>query len=111
LEGKLCRIYADRPQQCRAFECGLLKRVRGGQLTSVAAMRLIGRVQRAAEQIRDRLRALGNHDDDLPLSRRYQKLMAEPIDLTADEAEIEGRGSLMLEVDELMKLLHQHFLW
>jgi hypothetical protein len=100
----------DRPQHCRAFECGLFKRVSAGRLSIPTALRLIAQVQCQADQIRDHLRALGNHDEHLPLSRRYQKLMAEPIDLSADETEIERRGSLMLQVDALMKLVHRHFL-
>jgi hypothetical protein len=36
--------------------------------------------------------------------------MAAPIDLSAEEDEIERRASLMLQVDELMKLVHRHFL-
>ncbi len=30
-DGKLCTIYADRPKRCWLFECGLLKKVKGGR--------------------------------------------------------------------------------
>src|ERR1044072_8585151 len=36
LDGKLCRIYADRPARCRTFECRLLKRALAGDVTERA---------------------------------------------------------------------------
>ena len=38
-DGKLCGIYADRPGRCRRFECGILKRVDAGEMTSGAALK------------------------------------------------------------------------
>ena len=38
LKGKRCSIYAHRPQCCRTFECLLLKRVRGGEISVHAAL-------------------------------------------------------------------------
>ena len=31
-DGRWCRIYGERPEYCRQFECALLKRVKAGQL-------------------------------------------------------------------------------
>lgn len=109
-DGKLCRIYGERPERCRTFECGLLKRVQAGKLESVAALKLILRVQRQAQAIENLLERLGNRDSRAPLSRRYAKVMAEPIDLSGDEDVVELRAELMLGVAALMKLLHRHFL-
>lgn len=107
---RLCRIYADRPERCRTFECGVLKRVQGGKLKSPAALKLIAQVQRQARVIEGQLERLGNRDTQAPLSRRYAKVMAEPIDLSGDADAVELRAELMLGVAALMELLHHHFL-
>jgi hypothetical protein len=46
----------------------------------------------------------------LPLSRRYARLMAEPIDLAGDERIVELRSQLLLAVARLSKILGQYFL-
>ncbi len=109
-DGKWCRVYTHRPRRCRTFECGVLKRVRAGKLTPLEALRLIQLVRRRVRKIQDQLRALGNHDDVLPLSRRYASVMAEPMDLAGDEFFVETRARLMLDVAELMKRIQQQFL-
>src|ERR1700733_4283676 len=40
-DGKLCKIYNDRPKRCRLFECGLLKKVEAGEMTTNAALKKI----------------------------------------------------------------------
>ena len=106
----LCQIYAERPTRCRAFECGVLKRVVDQRLTPDAALRLIKQAQQLSDKIRASLQGLGERNDALPLSHRFQKVMAEPIDLSADEALVDLRGTFMLQVDQLMKFLERNFL-
>jgi Fe-S-cluster containining protein len=108
-DGTLCRIYADRPIRCRTFECLTLKRVQKGNLATPEALRVIARVQRQAGLVRELIRRLGNTDEHVSLSRRYARLMAEPLDLM-DHDNAELRARLMLEVAQLMKMLHQDFL-
>jgi uncharacterized protein len=109
-DGKWRRIYANRPWRCRSFECGVFKRVQTGQLAYAEALKLIGQVQRPVRRLQDLLRQLGNHKDRLPLTRRYASVMAQPLDLTADESVGEARAQLMLAVDSLMKLIQRDFL-
>lgn len=109
-EGKLCCIYADRPERCRTFECRLLKRVIVGELTADAALKAIASAARAANQVRRHVRELGETDEALPLSRRYARIMAQPIDFAGDESVIERRSELMLAVDRLAKILERDFL-
>lgn len=108
-DGNLCRIYPVRPTRCRTFECTTLKRLQEGTVTLAAALRTVERAQRQAALVRDLIRRLGDTREDLPLSRRYARLMAQPIDLM-DHDNAELRARLMLEVDSLMKRLHQDFL-
>jgi Fe-S-cluster containining protein len=108
-DGKLCGIYADRPRQCRKFECGLLKRVDAGEMTAGTALKKIAAAKQHAETVRGLLRASGQREEQLALTHRYAQAMSAPIDL-ADENSAERRGELMLAVSDLMQLLQRDFL-
>lgn len=110
LEGKLCRIYEDRPTRCRTFECRLLQRTQAGEVTERAALKSIQNALRRAEKVRGILRELGDTDESVPLSRRYQRMMREPVDLSADPRLIDLRGELMMAVAELVSVLEREFL-
>jgi Fe-S-cluster containining protein len=110
LEGKLCRIYDDRPTRCRTFECRVLQRVQTGEVTERAALKSIQNALRRAEKVRGILRELGDADESVPLSRRYQRMMRQPIDLSAESRLIDLRGELMMAVSELVTVLEQEFL-
>ena len=110
LDGKLCRIYPDRPMRCRTFECRLLQRTQSGEVGEGTALKKIAKAHRCAEDVRRILRALGDTDEAVPLSRRYQRMMRRAIDLSADEKQIELRGELMLAVSRLVGILEQDFL-
>lgn len=109
-DGKLCRIYEDRPKRCRTFECGLLKRVQAGELEADSALETIGLTQHRVEKVRGLLRQLGQKDEQLAMTKRYALAMSAPIVLDDHEAASERRGELMLAVDELMRCLQREFL-
>ena len=109
-DGKLCRIYDERPKRCRSFECGLLKRVAAGGMDTKAALGKIVKTQGLAEKVRRLLRQLGQKDEHLALTHRYQQTMSAPIDLSAGEDAAELRGELMLAVNDLMQTLQRDFL-
>ena len=108
-DGKLCGIYNDRPERCRTFECGLLKRVEANEMTAVAALKKISAAKMQAEKVRGLLRSLGQRDEKMALTHRYSEAMSAPIDL-ADEANAERHGELMLAVNDLMTRLQRDFL-
>ena len=110
LNGNTCRIYADRPIRCRTFECRLLKRAQQGELTEAAALKAIRAARRRADEVRRLLEELGDKDKALPLSRRYQRMMRQPIDLAADERLGDLRGELMMAVAQLAEALERDFL-
>ena len=110
LEGKLCRIYEDRPSRCRTFECRLLQRTQADEVTERAALKTIQATRRRAENVRRILRELGDTDETIPLSRRYQRMMRAPIDLSANERLGDLRGELMMAVAELVGALERDFL-
>ncbi|HEY3762595.1 MAG TPA: YkgJ family cysteine cluster protein [Verrucomicrobiae bacterium] len=108
-DGKLCKIYADRPKRCRLFECGLLKRVEAGKMTAGAALGKISGAKVLVQKVKRLLRTSGQGDEQLALNQRYTQTMNEPIDL-ADKVEAKRRGKLMLAVDDLMQRLQKDFL-
>ncbi len=110
LDGNRCRIYADRPERCRTFECRLLQRTQGGETTETSALRSIQKARRRADKVRDILRALGDTDELAPLSRRYQRMMRQPIDLSADVRIVRLRGRLLPAVAKLVEVLERDFL-
>lgn len=109
-DGERCNIYAHRPEQCCAFECGLLKRVKAGRLTPGAALKTIAETRRNSAAVLELVRKLGNLDEHQPLNQRYARVAAQPIDLSADVVEVERRGELMMAVARLVKSLKRDFL-
>jgi Fe-S-cluster containining protein len=110
LQGGSCRIYADRPERCRTFECRLLQRTLQGKVSERSALRAIADAKRRAQAVREILRELGDTDESLPLSRRYQRMMRQPIDLAGSHRAVRLRGKLMLAVAELTRALERDFL-
>jgi hypothetical protein len=106
----MCSAYKDRPGMCRDFECGLLLRVAGGDLSVQGATKRIRKAQRLVRKVRQLLELLGNHNVELALTKRYQAVMMEPIDMAGDEELVDARGELMLTVQELMDLASREFL-
>ena len=109
-----CRIYAQRPQQCRAFDCALLLRVRSGEVGDATAERTIRRTRKQAAKVRQLLEALGDRSGRLPLSQRFSRLRRR----IETEAEVDREGSeerwelfaeLTLAVHELQRQLRQEF--
>jgi hypothetical protein len=109
-DGKLCRIYADRPKRCATFDCGLLKRVQSGEMSAPTALKRIAAAKKLVEKVRRLLRHLGDKDEQLALTKRYSRMMSQPIDLSADEDIGEARGELMMAVNDLMHVLQREFL-
>ncbi len=72
--GCRCRVYGERPQQCRAFECALLQSVQRGRIDPVSAARTIRQTRQQAADVRSRLRELGETNERLALARRFRRL-------------------------------------
>jgi Fe-S-cluster containining protein len=109
-EDGLCGIYKDRPTMCAEFECGVLLRLASGEWSETQATAKIRKARRLERKVRKLLTLLGNTEENLALTKRYQKVMMEPIDCAGDEGLIEARGELMLAVQELMDLASRDFL-
>lgn len=110
LQRGLCTIYNQRPQRCATFDCGLLKRVQGRKITINAALQKISATKKRAEAVTKLVRELGNHDENKSLDQRYAAVIAEPIDMAADEKDHARRGQLLTAVSRLVEALERDFL-
>lgn len=106
---RTCRLYADRPKQCRTFECKLFKQTVAGEIELAAALRLVGRTRRLADKARRLLRRLGDHEDRRSLGERFHRkdddLRADP----SDPAALALFADLSLVIHRLKLLAHERF--
>jgi Fe-S-cluster containining protein len=109
-DGKLCRIYNERPKCCRTFECGLLKRVQDGELDAIAALKAIAQAKHQVEKVCKLLRCAGSDDARLALSQRYGRAMSAPVDLSGGKASTALPGKLMATYRDLMLMIQRDFL-
>ena len=108
-DGCGCRAYADRPQYCREFECVLLKSVKAGRTDPAAALRIIRTARDRADKVRRHLCALGDMDEQLPLSARFRHAGKRLKERDLDEETADTYAQLTLAVHDLNLLLGDAF--
>ena len=108
-DGCRCRVYADRPQYCREFECVLLKSVQAGHTEPAAALRIIRTARERADKVRRLLGALEDADDQLPLSARFRQMGKRLEERELDEETADTYAQLTLAVHDLNLLLSDAF--
>jgi Fe-S-cluster containining protein len=108
-DGRHCKIYADRPNRCRLFECGLLQQVRSGQMTAATALKQIQQARALADKVRRLLAESGQLDEAMALAHRYAEVMNAPVDFSK-EGDADRRGELLMAVSDLMQRLEREFL-
>ena len=104
-----CRIYADRPVRCRQFECVQLKSVRAGEIDLNTAQRTIERARQRVDSVRTLLRRLGDGNEGLPLSVRFNRLKRRLERDCRDERAAEDFARLTFAMHELNLLLSTAF--
>ena len=104
-DGCSCRVYANRPARCRAFECKLLQEVIVGTRQTDEALRIIERTKKEADTVRRMLRDRGQSDESLSLSRRYQRHLENAADSEGSRQDAE----LTFAVFQLTQLLQLSF--
>ena len=108
-DGRRCSIYANRPANCAAFECGVLQRLVAGKLSAAAARKTIGLARRKFQTLELHLQKSPGDDPALPLSHRYGAAMRAPVDL-AQPGGAGPHGRLLRSMETLMVLLQTEFL-
>jgi Fe-S-cluster containining protein len=105
-EDRSCRVYAERPWQCRTFECQLFKDAKVGRVTFAAALTLVKHARRRADQVRRLLRELGDADEHRALGERFHRTSERMESGDGDDAAKAKFADLSLAVHRL-KLLSQ----
>ena len=108
-DGCGCRVYADRPQYCRQFACVLLKSVQASRTKPAAAMRIVRTARERADKVRRLLHALGDTEDQLPLSARFRQTGKRLKERELDEETADTYAQLTLAVHDLNLLLSDAF--
>jgi len=72
-DGRSCLIYANRPEYCRRFECGVLKEVKAGTMARRTARNRICAARKLVAQVIALLRELGDQDETLALPARVRR--------------------------------------
>ena len=104
-----CSIYAARPERCRLFECRQLQRVATGETTEAAALEKIRDVQSRVAHLEALLARAGRTDAKKPLTKRCEKILAEPLDATSDPDALALRKALTRAMQELNAMLDADF--
>jgi len=104
-----CAIYDQRPHRCQLFTCRQLKRVASGEMSEPEALEKINEVVQRAAHVNQLLQQSGKTDPKRPLAKRYEKITAEPVDLSSDPKTVELRGQLTLAMQALEELLETDF--
>jgi len=106
---RTCRLYANRPGQCRSFECKLFKQTRDGEVKLDTALRLVARTRRLADRARRLLQRLGDTEPQRSLGERFHRmddrLRADP----SDAAALALFADLSYVIHQLKLLAHERF--
>lgn len=108
-DDRTCRLYADRPLQCRAFECGVFKEVQAARINFAAALRLIRRARKKADNVRRLLLELGDRDESRSLGERFRRVKRRMESGNVDAAVAITFAELSMAVHTLNLLAHERF--
>jgi hypothetical protein len=104
-----CRVYADRPWQCRIFECGVFKAVKAGAMPLSTAQRLVKQTRQRANKARRLLRELGETDEHRALGERFHRI-SEHLEAGNGDAEARAKyADLSLVMHHLKLQTLDHF--
>lgn len=108
-EDRTCQVYRDRPWQCRIFECGVFKDAKAGRITFAAALRLVQKARRRADQVRRLLRELGDTDEHRAVGERFHRTSERLEAGHSDEAAKATFADLSLAMHHLKLLSYNKF--
>lgn len=102
-DGASCRIYAERPQRCRAFACRQLKGVFNGEILESTAMEKIQEARRRSDRVRELLEMLGDDRKNRPLATRCAGVFTPPLAPSPQaDALREGLRDAMTALEEML---------
>ncbi|MBK1877622.1 YkgJ family cysteine cluster protein [Pelagicoccus mobilis] len=104
-----CKVYQDRPQQCRSFECGVFKELAAGETSLESALRVVKKARRKADQARRLLRKMGEEDERSSLGLRLRRVQRQIDSGMIDASAAEAFADLGLVMHQLDLLAHERF--
>jgi Fe-S-cluster containining protein len=105
-EDRTCRVYADRPAQCRSFECLLFKDAKAGRITFAAALPVVKQARRRSDTVRRLLRELGDTDEHRAVGERVHRT-SERVESNPDDEAAKSRFADLSQAVHRLKLLLQ----
>ena len=106
---RTCRLYANRPRQCRTFECRVYKEHNAGVIDLATALRRVERARRQADKVRKLLRKLGETDEECSLGERFHRLQCRFESDAGDPVALALFADLSLAVHRLKLVAHEKF--
>jgi len=106
---RTCQLYADRPKQCRTFECKVFKETRAGRTEFATAMRLVTKTRRHADKVRRLLAKLGDTDERRSLGERFHRMQETMEAKATTDTERATFADLSLAVHHLKLLAQDKF--
>lgn len=106
---RTCRLYADRPWQCRVFECRTFKDAKAGKVAFASALRIVKQARRRADGIRRLLRELGDTDEHRALGERFHRTSERLESGNADMAAKAKYADLSLAVHHFRREAFERF--
>jgi Fe-S-cluster containining protein len=106
---KCCRVYADRPARCRQFECTVFLELKHGAEDLAGALRIVAQTRKLADKVRRLLRQLGDDDEALALSLRFQKMKRALEQGAFEDESVETAAELTLAVRDLTRNLARFY--
>lgn len=108
-QDRACRLYADRPKQCRTFECKVFKDAKAGRVEFDVALQLVTKTRRHADKVRRLLAKLGDTDERRSLGERFHRMQESMEAAPPDEAALATFADLSLAVHRLKLIAHDKF--
>ena len=110
LRGKLCGIYAHRPECCRTFECRLLQDARRGAVSVEQALEHIAETLKHVGRVRKLAEELGQREVNLPLKERYADALALADEAGVSRSRARKRAELETEMSVVERSITERFL-
>lgn len=104
-----CRLYANRPWQCRVFECRVFKDATAGRIPFTTAFGLVRRMRKRADKARRLLRELGDTDERVALNERFHRISERMESGDADAGALAKFADLSLVMHQLKLDAHDKF--
>jgi hypothetical protein len=108
-DGCRCRIYSERPQHCRNFDCALLAQLRAGNVQRRTALSKIRLARRLVQQVINSLRQFGDTDEHLALATRFRRTSQRLEAVGLEKALASRYGELTLAFHDLSLVLSTSF--